>query len=220
VRRSSLLRRVQDFLYKGKSYRAKFRAYYLDNGWQHPETFSGPGSTLAATEIVRNRLLEVFKEFGIRSVIDVPCGDFNWMKKVDLDGISYHGLDIVKELVDSNSAKYGRDDIRFSCVDMITDDIPKADLVICRDCLFHYTSRLIIKSLANLKRSGSEYLLTTSFPGIDRNQEIETIGLYRPINLQLPPFALPTPLLVIHEGGSGSQSLCLWRLRDIPVGGA
>jgi hypothetical protein len=35
-------------------------------------------------------------------MLDAPCGDFNWMKEVDLSAVHYTGGDIVEPLVNSN----------------------------------------------------------------------------------------------------------------------
>jgi hypothetical protein len=43
---------------------------------------SGPGSTVEETEGVRTALPVLINTFGIRSIIDVPCGDFNYMRAV------------------------------------------------------------------------------------------------------------------------------------------
>lgn len=38
----------------------------------------------------------MLKKYSIKSILDIPCGDFSWMKKIELDGIEYIGADIVK----------------------------------------------------------------------------------------------------------------------------
>jgi hypothetical protein len=59
--------------------------------------------------------------------------------------------------------------------------------------------------------------LTTTFPGCASNEDIVT-GDWRPLNLQLAPFNLPAPDLLINEqcteGGNlfADKSLGLWRL--------
>jgi hypothetical protein len=212
-----LLEKVQRYLYRLKPYRSKFRAYYLNGGWSDAETVSGPGSTLESTRTVRQQIPKIFSDFNIRSVVDIPCGDFYWMREIDLRGVDYQGFDIVRELIDSNNAKYRTATIRFGCRDLIKDNLPVADLVICRDCLIHYTTRYVIKAIHNIKRSGSTYLLTTTFTSIAENREIESTGLFTPINLQRPPYGLPRPILLIDDGGKDGRSLGLWRLSEIQI---
>ena len=215
--RLGVLVRLQRFLYRFKPYRAKFRAYYLDQGWGDLESVSGPGSTLDATREIRKRVPALFKELKIRSVVDVACGDFNWMKTVNLEGIDYRGYDIVPELIAANTVKYGRDHVSFGCIDIVKDELPRADLILCRDCLIHYPDRHVIEIIWNMKRSGSTYLLTTTFTEQDRNEEIETVGRFRRINLEKPPFGFPRPLALIEEGTHRGKSLGLWRLGEIPL---
>ena len=39
-------------------------------------------------------------------MLDIPCGDFYWMKEVDLKDIEYIGADIVDELIKKNNDKF------------------------------------------------------------------------------------------------------------------
>ncbi|HEV8722667.1 MAG TPA: hypothetical protein VGW77_18770 [Candidatus Binatia bacterium] len=59
---------------------------------------SGPGSSLFQTATVRAALPGVIQQFGVKSMLDIPCGDFNWMKEVTLDVDRYIGGDIIKQL--------------------------------------------------------------------------------------------------------------------------
>lgn len=40
-------------------------------------------------------------KYGVRSVLDIPCGDFFWFKEIKLDLDSYIGGDIVAPLITS-----------------------------------------------------------------------------------------------------------------------
>src|SRR3982750_719346 len=66
-----------------------FTYYYEVNRWQNPETLSGDGSTLANTENVRSELPELLNKFGVRKLLDAPCGDFNWFRHVERPGVHY-----------------------------------------------------------------------------------------------------------------------------------
>ena len=44
----------------------------------------------------------LLRDYNITTVIDVPCGDFHWMSRVNLEGRKYIGGDIVKELIEDN----------------------------------------------------------------------------------------------------------------------
>lgn len=69
-----------------------FTAIYRTNRWGSEETRSGTGSERARTRRVAAELGRLIRDLGIRSVLDIPCGDFNWMQDVRLDGVEVLGL--------------------------------------------------------------------------------------------------------------------------------
>ena len=83
-----------------------FTQIYRTNKWGGNESRSGKGSSLAQTQQVRNALPGLLQAFRIRSMLDLPCGDFQWMKEVDLRGVDYLGADIVPELIAERSARH------------------------------------------------------------------------------------------------------------------
>ncbi len=213
----SLIRWVKIKMLRYRRSESIFTTIYTKNEWGDVESVSGPGSNLEQSLGVREALPALLNEFGVRSILDVPCGDFWWMKEVELDVEHYVGADVVKELVDSNVAKYGNDQRKFVSLDITRDNLPQVDLVLCRDLLVHFTYRDIFNALKNLKKSNSEFFLTTTFIGIDDNEDILT-GEWRAINLQKPPFNFPAPLKLIDDydiNPKARKSLGLWRISDI-----
>jgi hypothetical protein len=93
-------------------------------------------------------------------------------------------------------------------------------MILCRDCLVHLSDKHIKYTLINFKKSKSKYLLTTTFCLLSENRNIRT-GDWRPINLQLPPFSFPEPIMLIDEkcpdDGGFRKSLGLWQLKDIKI---
>jgi SAM-dependent methyltransferase len=196
---------------------SRFAKIYHQNQWGSEESVSGTGSEMANTAEIRAKLPDVFRNFDIKSILDLPCGDFNWIRHVIADAkIDYIGGDIVAELIESNRKKYP--DYRFEVIDLINDDLPKSDLVLVRDEMVHFPIDDIHKAITNIIRSGSRYLLATSFPGRE-NHDIE-MGDWRPINLEASPFNL-VPIGVINEGcteGDGAfadKSLALFDLERL-----
>jgi len=131
---------------------------------------------------------------------------------------SYVGVDIVPELIDRNRRQYPGD--KFLLADIVSDDLPRADLVLCRDALVHYSFGKALEMLRNFRRSGAEWLLTTTFPGRDINHDA-AMGGWRTLNLELPPFNFPPPDQLIVErcsernGLYRDKSLGLWRFADL-----
>jgi hypothetical protein len=203
----------------GKPTHEVFREIYSRNAWGGMESVSGTGSDSSQTRLIEQRLPELWREYGVRRLVDVPCGDFRWMKRVVSHLWDYVGLDLVAELIAQN-AQYESAHVKFIHGDIISSPIPRADMILCRDCLVHLSFREGQLAVENLKRSGSTYLLTTTFPLHDYNEDILT-GDWRTLNLQRPPFSFPAPLEVINEGCTewdgdyADKSLALWKIADL-----
>jgi hypothetical protein len=194
--------------------------YFDGSPNERRESASGPGSSLEATAAVREALPGVVEQIGARTFFDLCCGDCNWITHVSLGVDLYLGADIVPELVSENITKYGRGGRQFLHLDLLTSTLPKADLVLCRDCLVHLSHEDALRGLANICRSGSTYLLATTFTERRGNATIRT-GEWTPYNLQLPPFNLPKPIEVINEQcrehypDFTDKHLGLWRIADV-----
>jgi hypothetical protein len=203
-----------------KTRQQKFTEVYEKNIWQGAESVSGTGSDARQTELLRRVLPELLMELDVKSLIDAPCGDLHWMKDVPWEalGIAYTGVDIVPALIESLRARFPAR--RFECLDLVTDLLPRADLIFCRDCLVHLPVEEVKTVLGNFANSGAAWLLTTTFPTSGTNIEVRWSG-WRPLNLQAAPFHLPAPMKLINEGCSedngkyADKSLALWRLADL-----
>lgn len=195
-----------------------FSEIYFENKWGDNDSVSGPGSNLIETEAVRDALPLLIVELDCKVFLDIPCGDFFWMDVVKIN-VQYIGGDIVADLIRTNQTKYGRDDRNFVRLDIIAHSLPRVDLILCRDCLVHFSYSDIFKALANIKNSGSTFFLTTTFTERTRNDNIPT-GAWRPINFQLAPFNFPPPIRLIDEkcllNNFRDKNLGLWRIADIP----
>jgi hypothetical protein len=173
------------------------------------------------TERVRAILPKLLEELQIKSMLDIPCGDFNWMKEVNLGSCYYTGADIVHEIISNNKSKYATPGREFIWADITSSLLPRSDLLLCRDCLVHFSYCDIGRAITNIIRSGSKFLLTTTFPS-RTNEDINT-GLWRPINLEAPPFSFPKPMQLINENCSEEngryydKSLGLWKISDLPL---
>lgn len=175
-----------------------FVNYFHQNYWGSNESVSGPGSELKITQVLIPQLNDLLDRFNIQSVLDIPCGDFNWMQQVKLQNRNYLGGDIVEELIQQNNQKFSSDHLTFKVMDITDDDLPASDLVVCRDCLVHFSYTEIYKALRQIKNSGSKYLLATSFNKFPGNYDIVT-GKWRLLNLEKAPFNFGKPLLIIEE---------------------
>jgi hypothetical protein len=201
----------------------RFTWIYEKNFWGDDESVSGDGSTLANTENLRKELPGLFATLSVGTVFDAPCGDFGWMggllEKVDVD---YIGGDVVRPLIDMLNHKHTDGRKRFIHINLITDAFPKADLMICRDCLFHLSYSDAKAVLENFVRSDIPYLLTTTHvnTGHFHNSDIRTGG-FRWIDLFSVPFNLPDdPLYRIDDWvpPDPARQMCLWSKEQISAG--
>lgn len=199
-----------------------FEKIYDSNFWGSDESKSGPGSQIESTESVRESLPKLFEKYNIKSVLDAPCGDYNWMKTVEKNGIKYIGGDIVPKIVRANNKNYKDENTSFKVIDITSDEIPQVDLIICRDCLQHLSQKNAKKALKNFKESGSKYLLVTNYPWTLENYDIKN-GDFCPLNLCETPFGLPlNPTEKIKESHAEGRNcsdkyLYLYKLDDINI---
>jgi hypothetical protein len=190
---------------------ARFAADYREN--------SGAGSDLDATKVISTAIPGVLQSLSVRSMLDIPCGDLQWMRHVDFGPVEYTGADIIETLIASHQKLHASAQRQFRTLDIVTSELPAVDLIFCRDCFVHFSHRLLKKAVNNIKRSGSRYLLTTTFPQHSKNAGIVTGG-WQALNLCAPPFSFPQPIRLLNEGHPKpfeDKSLGLWRIEDLPT---
>jgi hypothetical protein len=206
---------------RGRDLAGRFQYIFENNVWGSPDSRSGLGSAEGAAGAVSRALPSLVRRLGVRTLLDIPCGDFGWLSAVRLDIDEYTGADIVPELIRANAERYGGAGRRFLVLDLTSSPLPEAGLVLCRDCLVHLSFERIFDAVGNLKRSGSRYLLATTFPEQESNAEIED-GDWRPLDLEKPPFRFPKAAELISEectegGGTyADKSLGLWEIATLP----
>jgi hypothetical protein len=199
-----------------------FTAIWRTNLWGAETSASGLGSEDAATATLRRELPQLFRRLRIETLLDLPCGDFGWMSRIELGLKTYLGADIVAELIAENTRRHATADgrVRFAHLDLLQDGLPKMDAILCRDCLVHLSFANINRALAQLRASGSRFLIATTFTDHDRNEDAAD-GDWRMLNLERAPFGFPPPFAVINEGcteGEGAyadKSLGVWKLSDL-----
>lgn len=206
---------------KRREMRRIFGAIHATRAWGEGESVSGPGSTRERAVSFLPDLIDLIHSLGVHSLLDAPCGDFNWASPLADSVGHYIGVDVVPQIIEENRrhASHRRE---FLCRDIVSQRLPQADVILCRDALVHLTVPDIFAALGNFRRTGAKFLLTTTFIGDRTNVEIATGG-WRPLNLQREPFAFPPALACVdercyHTGGIYSDKrLALWRIEDIPA---
>lgn len=210
------------------SMRSNFDKAFKDNTWGGDSSRSGPGSNLEQSRIIRVQVPKLLRQLGVKTMLDLPCGDFFWMNEIraELDAIldGYIGADIVPELIQQNQQRFQTPKFQFKVLDIVHDPLPKCDLVMVRDCFLHLGCRHIAGALRNAQQAGITHLLASTYTKSRPNLYVADVSLMgRAINLCLPPFSLPNPIELINEGcteqdGSyNDKSLGLWRLQDLDL---
>ena len=178
-----------------------FELIFIHSLWGPGESPSGQGSYVEATHSLRNALPELLARYQIRSMVDAACGDFNWMKEMDVSSLldAYYGIDIVPTMIAENQARYSRPNLEFMTLDLVTTKPPQCDMIFCRHLLQHLTFEDCQAVLKNFRESGAHYLLITSVPDVKENEEVLVTGAFRKLNLEIPPFNLGPRLDALND---------------------
>lgn len=203
--------------FEGLDLAARFARIEHTNMWG-AASVSGLGSVPEATATLLGELSSLVRQLEVRSLVDAPCGDAGWIAPI-AEQVDYTGVDIVPALVAAGTERVTQGEFRgrFMLADLTRDPLPRADLILCRDCLVHLSFANVHRALEQFSASGSAWLLATTFPELDHNENCED-GDWRGLNLELEPFNLPPPVALIDErceeadGGWADKSLGLWRL--------
>ena len=198
----------------------RFSRIFTTNLWAS-DSRSGLGSELTATAVVREQLPRLLEALGAGSLLDLPCGDFGWLSTVPLD-LDYIGGDIVGETGRQQRAAIRR--ARHTAAVRATRPHRRSVASGRRRVLPRLPRPSVVpphcQAFDNLRRSGSTWLLTTTFLDHQENADIES-GDWRILNLTRPPFNLPAPEAVLVEGclesdgAYADKALGLWRIADL-----
>jgi len=177
---------------------------------------SGLGSELDATRVLRERLSTMLRPLGATEFIDIGCGEFTWMQHVDLGDVRYIGVDIVQSVIDFDRQRFGSGNRSFHCLDAVSEPLPRADVALCREVLFHLSFTDGRSLLANVRRAGIRHLIATTDRGTAFNADITT-GDFRVINLQRRPYRFPVAEGWIPDDSVATgRGLGLWSVESLP----
>ena len=176
-----------------------FYSIYKSNHWRSykkpniNESISGLGSDFKITRKLIVDLNNFIIKNNIKTILDIGCGDFNWMKHLVNDNlnIKYHGIDIVKEIIKINSKLYSNSRVSFECNDVLNFIYPdNFDLILIRDFFIHIKNKDIINTINKLKFNKCKFFAITNFQNIKNNIEIKGYGHHRLVNIEIKPFLL------------------------------
>jgi SAM-dependent methyltransferase len=199
----------------------RFSAIYRNRVWLRGRadgSLSGLGSELENTKAIRQRLPELLARLDTKTVLDVGCGDFNWMRQLEL-GCRYIGVDVASCVIEQNIQNYAAANRTFYALDATTDPLPSADTILCRDVFFHLSFADIWALLRNVRLSGISTMIATNDAVTEFNADIQS-GDFRLINLTKPPFSFPhSEVSIPDDEVSAGRVLAVWKLSDVPQHG-
>jgi len=162
---------------------SRFQQVYTGNEW---EVGSGLGS-LAVNNVPYIKFLQNFMvQNGIRTVVDLGCGDWQFSRHVDWSSVEYHGLDVVPTVIEANRRHFGGGNIQFSSLRDIAE-VPAGDLLVCKDVLQHLSNELIRQHVEILVRRFRYLLFTNDYTPEDRVNLPIADGDFRPVRLDRAP---------------------------------
>jgi len=147
-------RRLRRF--KGLTTAQVFSTIYKEDLWGSDgenRYSSGEGTLNKNKKKYIDFLSSFIKNNHVKHVVDLGCGDFYIMKIVleNVQGVHFTGVDIVPELIAYNQQTYGAENINFVCLNAVTDELPKGDLITVRQVLQHLGNEQISQILSRLK---------------------------------------------------------------------
>jgi len=204
--------------FAGLSLEQRFQRIHDTNLWGAEASPSGLGSELDATATLRAELPQLLRRLQVTSLLDAPCGDAGWIARTDV-GVRVTGVDIVPDLIERLCERAARGEISgdYRLADITADSLPRCDAILCRDCLVHLSFTNIARAVDNFRRSGASWLITTTFPDWQHNNDCED-GDWRALNFEHAPFEWGAPVELLNEncmeadGGWRDKSLGVWRL--------
>jgi len=183
--------------------RDRFESIYATGEWG---IGSGDGSDARDNAGYVKFLQRFLKDQQIKSVVDLGCGDWQTSRFVDWSGIHYRGFDLVRPVIEQNTASFGSPTVEFAVFSGDFADLPAADLLIVKDVLQHWSNETVRGFLPTLQRYPYSLVTNCIFSrGSTANNDI-TDGGFRRLDMRLPPFSLQA-----EEMYDYSSSRPLWR---------
>lgn len=161
---------------------------------------SGHGSSLEYTETYRQFLQDFIREHNVKSIVDLGCGDMVVMGALELDGVNYVGVDCIALRIQLNAEKYPS--YTFVHSDIREFEIPKTDLIVCKDVLQHWPHADVVKFLEKIKRLKTfKYALFVNDTNNSKNVNLHDINVAscRSIDITSDPFNFGEQVMVFHS---------------------
>jgi 2-polyprenyl-3-methyl-5-hydroxy-6-metoxy-1,4-benzoquinol methylase len=208
------------YLLEARNLESTFESIYKSDVWLQGTSKSGPGSDFSATFRVIEPLKKLLRELQCKCLVDIGCGDFNWMQQVVAnETFRYIGCDVVRSVIDENIERYQTETVTFRHLNACEEPIPSGDVIICREVLFHLSFDDIARLIKNVRSSSTaSYFIATLDTSTWFNSNIQS-GDFRFVNLLIRPFCFPKPLMTISDNAMrAGRTLAVWQISQLPIG--
>lgn len=170
-----------------------FKTIYDRNVWGGG---SGAGSNPNVAREYMNFLQAFVLNNGVRSVVDIGCGDWQFSQFINWGmNTSYLGIDVVPSVITSNQQRFGgRANVSFVCANPLDGscEVPGGELLLIKDVLQHLSNENVIKLLA-LVRKFKYALITNAYAPV--NDDCQN-GDTRPLDIRAEPFNVSNAAIV------------------------
>lgn len=146
---------------KARPIKEVFTRVYEEHQWggAGDSYCSGSGSSGFHASQYAAVVKQLIQDKGIKTMIDLGCGDFVVGRALRTEGVKYIGIDIVDNLIHKNLEAYGDAITSFQSLDMVKDQLPDGDLCIIRQVFQHLSNKQIVSVLQKTKKF--KYILIT-----------------------------------------------------------
>ena len=154
-----------------------FGGIYKNHVWGSGEAAgegSGGGSSFEYTRGVRRILRHFIHKHNVTSMLDAPCGSFNWMPYVikEFQGLTYNGydaaFDVIQRVKDSlvvSALNANSTRVHFTAADLSQFVLPNStDLIFSRDAFQHLPLVDIHAILKIFKQADPRFVMIGSYP--------------------------------------------------------
>jgi SAM-dependent methyltransferase len=187
-----------------------FDTIYREGMWGHRDDapfYSGSGSYDPAVQKYVQTIRNLIEERGVKSIVDIGCGDFSVGRLYADAGETYLGVDVAPNIISYNKEAFSTANISFTCADAAREDLPASDLCSIRQVLQHLSNRDIAEILRRVRVHRlvliTEHLPAPSQlrrPNLDKRAGPDTRMTFGSgVFVDQPPFNFPCRVVLENE---------------------
>ena len=164
------------------SYDEIFSEIYEKSYWGGSGSpLSGTGSTPTAAAVYRTLVKEVISGKKIKTVLDLGHGDWEIWSDYQFENVQYLGIDVAAALSEVLTKKFNQKNITFRYGNMVTEDLPEAELCITKDVLQHLPIEDVIRVLTKLQKY-ERVIICNDFYKFQVQDSVESLRRFVSIN--------------------------------------